>query len=106
MSDLFFRDLFTSAINNLELIEVTYNSTSKGLVTQELVPLDIGPWRRQSSGELRYHFYSVSSDKPHPIALRPDQILQMNRMTKRFEPANIVHWVPDWHIVRDWGLYS
>ncbi|MES2967002.1 MAG: hypothetical protein V4668_04395 [Patescibacteria group bacterium] len=105
MKNPILRDEFTSAINNLEIVEVTYNSVGKGLVTQELIPLDFGPWRRYNSGELRYHFYSTSTPQ-HPIPLKPEQIIEIKKLEKKFDPANIVHWLPAWHIVRDWGIYS
>lgn len=105
MNNLIYKDEFISAINNFEVIEVTYDSVGKGLVTQELIPLDFGPWRRYHSSEPRYHFYSTSSPQ-HPVPLRPKQIIEMKRLEKKFDPANIVHWVPKWHIVRDWGIYS
>ncbi len=81
MKNLIFKEVFTSALNNLEIVEVTYNSVGKGLVTQELIPLDFGPWRRYNSGELRYHFYSTSTPQ-HPVTLKPEQIIEIKRHEK------------------------
>ncbi len=106
MKNLIFKDVFTSAIQNCEMLEVTYNAVTKGLVTQELIPLDYGPWRRSSTGESRYHFYSTNSEPQHPVPLRPEQIISMAKIEQKFDPSNIVHWIPNWHIVRDWGIYS
>ncbi len=105
MNNLIYKDEFISALSNLQVVEVTYNSMSSGLVTQELIPLDFGPWRRHNSSESRYHFYSTSTP-PHPVPLRPEQIIEIKKLEKKFDPANIVHWIPKWHIVRDWGVYS
>ena len=98
---------FINAIRDTKLVNVTYNSKKHGLVTRTYVPLDYGPWQRQNTGGLRYHFYSTSrSGEGHPVSLKPEQIISIVEINKKFSPEYIVHWVPTWRIYRDWGIKS
>ena len=99
---------FIDAINDCQLVEVTYYAVKyNDTVTQTLVPLDHGPWRRSSSpDDVRYHFYSASDCTGHPVSIRPEQIVTLKKLDLKFRPELIVNWVPDWHIYRDWGMSS
>ena len=100
-------DDFVSAIEETNLIELTFNSSSKGTITRICAPMEFGPWNRSSSGELRYHFVDLNSSQGiHPLSIKEDQILRLNVLDEKFKPENIIQWVPKWHIARDWGIYS
>jgi hypothetical protein len=102
------KEVFLRAISDRQLVEVTYHAVKyKDVVTQTLVPLDYGPWRRSSSSDdIRYHFYSSSDCTGHPVSLRPEQIIALTKLDLKFRPEQIINWVPDWHIYRDWGAHS
>ncbi len=100
-------DDFVSAIAETNLVELTFNSKEKGVITRICAPMDFGPWKRSSSPEMRYHFIDLdSSSGVHPLSITAEQILQLTVLDKKFKPENIVNWVPEWHIARDWGVYS
>ena len=100
-------DDFVSAIGGTNLIELTFASSSKGIITRICAPMDFGPWKRSSSGEIRYHFIDLNSSAgEHPLSIKADRILKLTVLNQKFKPENIVHWVPEWHIARDWGIYS
>jgi hypothetical protein len=101
-------DLFISALVNTQLVKVTFKSNEKGILTRTCVPMDHGHWRRSSTyPDIRYHFMDLdSSSGIHPLPIKPENIINMELLQEKFEPGNIVNWVPDWHIARDWGIYS
>lgn len=98
------KDEFIKAIHNANLVEVTFDSKSKGMMTRTCAPMDYGPSRRSSSDEPKYHFYNT--DSSHPMPLSEEQITTMNVLEEKFNPENIVHWEPNWFIERDWGKSS
>ncbi len=98
---------FLSAIAETNLIELTFTSNSKGVTTRICAPMDFGLWKRSSSTEVRYHFIDLSSSQgAHPLSIKADQILELNVLDEKFKPENLIHWIPEWHIARDWGIYS
>ncbi len=98
---------FVSAIAGTNLVELTFNSSSKGIITRKCAPMDFGPWKHSRASEVRYHFIDLNSSQgAHPLSIKSDQILQLNVSDEKFKPENLVYWVPEWHIARDWGIYS
>lgn len=100
-------DDFLCAIARKNLVKLKFNSNSKGTITRICAPMDFGPLKRSSSPEMRYHFIDLdSSSGEHPLSIKPDQVLELNVLSDKFDPKNLVHWTPSWHIARDWGIYS
>ncbi len=101
-------NLFISALENTQLITVTFKSNEKGTLTRTCAPMDYGHWRKSSTyPDIRYHFMDLdSSSGVHPLPIKAENILRMELLKEKFEPQNIVTWVPDWHIARNWGIYS
>ena len=99
---------FLEAISSKNLVELTFLSKEKGVLTRTCAPMDYGPWRRHSSSpEPRYHFIDIdSSNGVHPLSILEEQIQELNVLSDTFEPKDFIHWTPNWHIVRDWGIYS
>lgn len=96
--------LFIEAINSTNVVKLTFNSREQGILERNCVPLDYGPMNNSDSGEMKYHFHNIDNDHPMPIS--EDQIIKMQVLDEKFDPEKIVHWVPEWHIARDWGLVS
>jgi hypothetical protein len=101
-------ELFISAIHGTNQLELTFNSKEKGFITRTCAPLDFGPWRRSSEeNDVRYHLYDLSSSSgKHPLSIKAEQIIAMELIEQKFLPEYIVQWKPNWHIARDWGIYS
>ncbi len=98
---------FVNALNETRLIKLTFDSQSKGVITRTCVPMDYGPSRRYSSSEPRYHFIDLySSSGAHPLSITPEQVIAMEILKEKFRPEKIIHWRPQWHIARDWGVFS
>jgi hypothetical protein len=95
---------FLDAVQDTKLVELTFDSKEKGVITCTCAPMDYGHMRNSNSPELKYHFYNLKSNHPMPISAQ--QIIKMRVLEEKFEPKNIISWQPDWHIVRDWGIYS
>ncbi|HEX4418367.1 MAG TPA: dihydrofolate reductase family protein [Kofleriaceae bacterium] len=71
--------------------------------TRTCAPLDFGPDRRAKDQSNRYHFWDYDSDDgPHSLSVLPEQIVSMVIAGHIFNPVDIVTWVPDWTISRDW----
>jgi len=99
-----FKQSFVDAINDTNLVELTFNSKNQGVLERKCIPLDYGPMAKSSSGEMKYHFHNTDSDHPMPIS--EEQIIKMQILEEKFDPETIVHWVPSWNIERDWGTVS
>jgi hypothetical protein len=95
---------FVEAIHSTNLIKLTFNSKLSGVLTRTCAPMEYGTLRRSSSSKLKYHFYST--DSSHPMSISQSQIISMNILEKKFTPEEFIRWTPNWHIVRDWGVYS
>ena len=98
---------FANALQGTNLVELTFKSNNQGIITRTCAPMDYGPWRHTGTGELRYHFIDIdSTDGMHPLSIQEEKIVTLRMLEEKFEPANLITWTPDWHIVRDWGVYS
>ncbi|MBN1076639.1 hypothetical protein DVV88_02940 [Clostridium botulinum] len=98
---------FVQAINSMKLVKVTFNSYEKGRIVRSCVPFDYGPSRRYKDAKNRYHFYDLDSPSSnHNLSILPEQIVDIEIMNEKFNPANYVHWSPKWFLKRDWGIYS
>ncbi len=95
---------FIGAINDTRLVELTFDSKSKGIITRTYAPMDYAPSRRSSSPELKLHFYDTHSG--HPVPLTENQIITLRILEAKFSPENIVTWTPNWYTSRDWGSKS
>ncbi len=101
-------DIFISAINEKKLLKVSINSKEKGAIERICVPFDFGPSRRNLEvNPDRYHFYDLDSPEGiHNLSITPDQLLEIEKLEKKFSPENYISWSPNWFVARDWGLYS
>ena len=102
-------ELFVRAINGTNKVELTFNSREKGIITRKVAPTDYGPSRRfPNLLENRYHVLDLESSNGiiHPIPLIESQIVELKILEETFNPAEYVTWTPQWHLARDWGIYS
>jgi hypothetical protein len=101
-------ELFISAIHNTDLLNLTFNSKEKGVIQRTCAPLDYGVSRRHnSSQDMRYHLWDYdSSDGEHPLSILPEQVVSIELVGEKFSPSTIIDWTPNWHLNRDWGMYS
>lgn len=102
------RENMLEAINQMKLVNVTFNSFEKGQITRLCVPFDIGISKRANDGKERYHFYTLNSpDGKHNLSILPSQIINLEVTTESFNPCQYVTWSPtNWFIPRNWGAYS
>ncbi|OGM93121.1 MAG: hypothetical protein A2561_03925 [Candidatus Staskawiczbacteria bacterium RIFOXYD1_FULL_32_13] len=101
---------FLKAIAELKFVKLRFNSQEKGIIERECIPFDFGPSRRNLSiNPDRYHFYDLDSPEgTHNLSILPDQIISLEVLEQKFEPADYITWDPpyDWFIPRDWGKFS
>lgn len=45
-------------------------------------------------------------EENHVVSLLSEQIIKIEITDKEFNPGDYVKWKPDWHVHRDWGVYS
>ena len=102
------KDIFLDGIRGTQLLKLTFIARNGEVLTRTCAPMDYGPWRRNtSSAEPRYHFIDLdSSAGAHNLSIVPEQIVILELLDEKFEPGKFIHWVPNWQIVRDWGIYS
>ena len=101
-------ETFLHAIINKKVIELTFNSNEKGVITRKCIPFDFGPSRRNLKiNPDRYHFYDLNSPEgKHTLSILPEQVIKVNLLDETFDPADYITWTPNWFIQRDWGIYS
>lgn len=101
-----FHETFINAIHTKTVLKVTMNSKEKGLIVRTCAPLDYGPQKKFKDKSNRYMFYHFETKHPSPML--PEQIRGIELINEHFDPGDIVTWNPpyDWHIARDWGVYS
>ena len=100
-------EVFKSCIDNKVLVQVTFKSQEKGILTRKCVPYDYGPSRRFRDGRERYHFYDLDSPEgQHNLSVLPEQVINLQEMDEHFDPANFITWTPNWFMARNWGKYS
>lgn len=102
------KDKFIQAIKSKNRIVVTFFSKEDGRnLRRECAPMDYGPSKREKNKSARFHVWDFESDKKqHPLLLKPEQVLSLEVLEKKFDPAEFVTWQPDWSIRRDWGKFS
>ena len=101
-----FHSIFLQAIQDKEILELTLNSKEKWIITRRCAPLDFWPHARFKDWIDRYMLYHFETKHPSPML--PEQIIEYKNTGEYFEPKDIINWDPpyDWHIARDWGIYS
>lgn len=101
-------DKFISAVSNLKVVEVTFDSNEKGVIKRKCIPFDYGPSRRNMSPNPdRFHFYDLDSPEgEHTLSILPEQLISITILAESFNPATYVTWTPNWFIRRDWGRFS
>ncbi len=97
-----------TAIVELREVKVTWRSQDDGgrIQVRRCAPMDYGPWRRAGDPAPRYHFWDFESDsgRNHNLSLRADQIVEVEILDTRFDPAAFVSWTPKWFVQRTtWG---
>ncbi len=100
--------VFLEAINNMKVVEVTFESYEKGTIVRTCIPFDFGPSRRYKDGKDRYHFYDLDSPSGnHNLSILPEQIIEIRLTSEVFNPGDYVTWKTiNWFVERDWGVYS
>lgn len=99
--------IFIDAINQKRLVQITFDSKEKGVISRLCVPFDIGPSRRAKDTSDRYHCYDLNSpDGQHTLSILPQQLISITPTDKQFEPETYITWTPNWFLDRDWGNYS
>lgn len=97
---------FIESINEKNIIELTFKSKEKWIITRECIPFDFWPSRIYKDWINRYHFYDLNSpDWKHNLALLPEQIIDIKKIGF-FKPEDYVKWQTNWFIERDRWIYS
>ena len=104
-------DEFISAIHNLNLVQVRFQSADDGgaILTRICAPMDYGPSRKFKDGIDRYHVWDFDSDsgKPHTLSLNPIQIVSFEVLEDEFDPSSFVTWPSNWIVPRGtWGEHN
>jgi hypothetical protein len=100
-------ETFIEAINQKLIVLLTFNSKEKGVITRNCIPFDFGPSNRYKDGRDRFHFLDLDSpDGKHNLSILPEQISNIEILNKEFDPSDYIKWTTNWHIPRDWGIYS
>ena len=102
---------FIDAIQEKLKVEIIFFSKEdRQNLTRICAPLDYGPMRRNNQiinqGRTKYHVWDFNSDeKPHPLALAPEQILGLKVLDEKFDPATIDPIILKYpfFIPRDWN---
>ncbi|MBL4932745.1 hypothetical protein [Clostridium paridis] len=99
---------FVQAVHEKKLILLKFHSNEKGIITRTCVPFDFGPSKIYKDGQNRYHFYDLDSpSNNHNLSILPTQIINIEVLSKSFEPSDFVTWSKiNWFLKRDWGKYS
>ena len=101
-----FHDIFLRAIHDKEILELTINSKEKWVIIRNCAPLDFWPHANFHDKVDRYMLYHFETKHPSPML--PEQILECKNTWEFFEPKDIISWNSpyNWHIDRDWWIYS
>lgn len=104
-----FKEIFLNAIHSKNKLIIKFYSKEDGCVlTRTVAPYDYGPSRRyKHNKEDRYHFHDYDSDKKqHTLSITPEYLRNLEFLDEKFNPDDLVTWVPDWIVPRDWGNKS
>ena len=98
------KNAFIAAIHSKNKVLVSFHSKEdEQVIDRKCAPMDYGPIRNSKDNDDRFHFWDFESDKkPHPLLLRPEQIVRIKVLQETFEPRTFVTWVPMWMIRRNW----
>jgi hypothetical protein len=102
---------FVDGLHGTRKVLLTFFSKEDGgHLVRTCAPMDFGPSRRAKDGLDRYHFWDYDSDKkPHALSLLPEQVVRIELLEERFDPAEFVTWDlgrSPWFLSRDWGRFG
>lgn len=105
------RDTFIGAIHSKRQVRLTFYSQEDGHnLVRRCAPMDYGPSRRAVDKSNRFHLWDFDSDeRGHTLSLHRNQVVQIEVLDERFDPATFVSWdttANPWFIERDWGPFS
>lgn len=92
--------MFTRAIRSRTVLSVSYKTNQGILHTTDVAPLDYGPSRTAQDKTPRLHMWDIR--KKHVVSVFPDRVLTYRKLDETFNPADIVTWEPNWHVLRNW----
>lgn len=99
---------FLKSINDKLIVNLTFRTVKGIVLKRKCVPLDYGPSRKFRDKSQRYHVLVINSPsgKIHPIPLSKVQILKIELTNTHFNPSRYIKWKLNWHLKRNWGVYS
>ncbi|QXP71527.1 hypothetical protein H0I29_05425 [Polaribacter sp. R2A056_3_33] len=101
------RKEFLKSINDKLIVNLTFRTVGGNIVTGKCIPYDLGPSRKYRDKSQRYHFLILNGPKgKHNISILPIQILKIELTNTHFNPSRYIKWKPNWHLKRNWGVYS
>ncbi len=96
-----------SAIDEKHLVKVTFQAKlDRDIATRACAPTDYGDSRRTPKGINYLHFIDLDSPDPkgpHPLRLETYQVIEYEITEETFDPEQLVTWVPNWYVARNWG---
>lgn len=96
--------IFYKAIDERKIVEVTVDSSEKGMIVRRCIPFDYAISNRYKDGLSRYHFLTLDSpDGNHNLSILPMQLKDIKILVDSFDPATVITWKPNWTYRRDWG---
>lgn len=104
-----FKEIFLQAIVNMLKVKITFNSKEKGQITRVCIPFDLGISQKVNAIDKseRYHLWDLSSSNgSHNLALKIDEITNIEILDEKFDPIEYVTWQPNWIYKRNWGTKS
>lgn len=97
------KEVFINAIQSKAVVQVTFNSKEKGMLTRKCIPFDIVPSDKSKDGKERFNFYNL--DGKHNLSLIREQVMAIELTKESFKPNNYITWSQiDWFIKRDWEM--
>lgn len=98
---------FIEAIHEKNIVEITVNTTEKGIINRRAVPYDYATGQIDNHQNLRYHFHTLDSPEGnHNLSVLPNNLYNLHKTSESFNPADYVDWTPNWTVDRDWGDQS
>ena len=98
-------ETFIHALHATQKLSVCFFSKKDNVQRiRTCAPLDFSPSRKAKDQRHRYHFWDYDSDSgPHMLSLLPEQVISITITELIFNPVDIVTWIPDWTIQREWA---
>lgn len=103
------KEKFLHAIDNKLKVSITFNAIEKGQIVRVCIPFDFGASQKDDAIDKseKYHVWDLNSpDKPHNLALSPNDVVEIDILSEHFDPNDYVTWKPKWIYKRDWGNKS